>query len=399
MKKNLHKSLFEIFVIFLRLGLTSFGGPIAHLGYFQNEFVTRREWVNQQSFADLVALCQFLPGPTSSQVGFALGMSRKGLLGGCMAWLGFTLPSALFLIFFASFLDYEVGLLWTALFHGLKIVAVAVVAQAVVAMARTLCPDWTRIIVALTTMVLVLEIDGPFAQIGALTLGAIAGILFCHTQPNNAAYNLSFSLSPRVSIIALTIFLTCLIGLPLLASSFGGHTLSLIDIFYSSGTFVFGGGHVVLPLLQDKLVPNGWIDNNTFISGYGLTQAMPGPLFSFAAYLGAAMKTSPNGLWGAMICLFSLFIPGILLVISILPFWSHIQKYKSALTIMQGVNASVVGLLGAALYTPLATTTLYTVADFAITFVSFLLLTKGKMPSYVVVGLTVGASFLSQFIH
>ena len=387
-------SFFDVFRVFMKLGLTSFGGPIAHLGYFQNEFVVRRKWLDGQAFADLVALCQFLPGPASSQVGFALGLSRGGFLGGCAAWLGFTLPSALAMIAFAHFSGCIEGTISTGILHGLKIVAVAVVAQAVWGMARTLCPDRQRSTIALLALFIVIGASGATRQIAAIALGGVAGLAFCRSEPSTIVGRLSPSLSRRTGVLACVAFFLLLAGLPVLAAFSLNHALALMDAFYRSGALVFGGGHVVLPLLQVEVVQTGWVDNNAFLAGYGAAQAMPGPLFTFAAYLGAVMKAQPNGLPGAMICLAALFLPGLLLLIGMLPFWDDFRRLATAQAAMRGVNAAVVGLLGAALYTPLWTSTIHQASDFSLALAGFVLLTVWKVPPWVIVIVSAGGAVL-----
>ncbi len=388
--------LFDIFRVFLKLGLTSFGGPIAHLGYFQNEFVVRRKWLDAQAFADLVALCQFLPGPASSQVGFALGLSRGGFLGGCAAWLGFTLPSALALIAFAHFSGSIEGTISTGILHGLKIVAVAVVAQAVWGMARTLCPDRQRATIALVALLIVIAVSGATRQIAAIGLGAIAGLVFCRSEPSAIGGRLSFSLSRRTGLLACTVFFLLLAGLPVLAALVQNHAFALMDAFYRSGALVFGGGHVVLPLLQSEVVQTGWVDNNAFLTGYGAAQAIPGPLFTFAAYLGAVMQAQPNGLLGATICLVAIFLPGLLLLIGMLPFWDDFRRLEPAQAVMRGVNAAVVGLLGAALYTPLWTSTIHRDSDFGLALAGFILLTVWKVPPWFIVIISASGAALLE---
>ena len=395
---SLFAAFFDIFRVFLKLGLTSFGGPIAHLGYFQNEFVVRRKWLDEQSFADLVALCQFLPGPASSQVGFALGLLRGGLLGGCAAWLGFTLPSVLVLIVFAYFSGSIEGTIGTGILHGLKIVAVAVVAQAVWGMAKNLCPDRQRATIALGALLIVITVSGSIGQIAAIVLGVLAGLVFCRSEHSVIVGRLSFPLSQRTGILACSVFFILLAGLPVLAAFFHNHVLDVISAFYRSGALVFGGGHVVLPLLQVEVVQTGWVDNNTFLTGYGAAQAVPGPLFTFAAYLGVVMKTPPNGLVGAMICLVALFLPGLLLLIGMLPFWDNFRRLETAQAVMRGVNAAVVGLLGAALYTPLWTSTIIRASDFGLALAGFVFLTVWKVPPWLIVIVSAGGGALLAMV-
>ncbi|MCC5779726.1 chromate efflux transporter [Nitratireductor sp. B36] len=375
----------EVFGAFLRLGLTSFGGPIAHLGYFRDALVLRRRWLDEKAYADLVALCQFLPGPASSQVGFALGYMRAGPLGAAAAWTAFTLPSA-FLLFafalFASALDNPLG---QGLLHGLKIVAVAVVAQAVWGMARSLCPDRERAGIALAALVLVTVSASAFAQIGAIAIGALLGWLLCRGKAGGDGAVVAFGLSKRAGITCLILFAILLLGLPLVAPMAQG--LSVFDTFYRAGALVFGGGHVVLPLLEAGVVEPGWVTRDAFLAGYGAAQAVPGPLFTFATYLGAVLEPAPNGLAGAAIALFAVFLPGFLLLLGVAPFWDRFRQFDAARAAMMGTNAAVVGILGAALYDPLWTTAILAPADFAVAAVGFILLSIWKAPPWVVVAL------------
>jgi chromate transporter len=375
----------EVFGAFLRLGLTSFGGPIAHLGYFRDALVLRRRWLDEKAYADLVALCQFLPGPASSQVGFALGYMRAGPLGAAAAWTAFTLPSA-FLLFafalFASALDNPLG---QGLLHGLKIVAVAVVAQAVWGMARSLCPDRERAGIALAALVLFTVSASAFAQIGAIAIGALLGWLLCRGKAGGDGAVVAFGLSKRAGATCLMLFAILLLGLPLVAPMAQG--LSVFDTFYRAGALVFGGGHVVLPLLEAGVVEPGWVTRDAFLAGYGAAQAVPGPLFTFAAYLGAVLEPAPNGLGGAAIALIAVFLPGFLLLLGVAPFWDRFRQFDAARAAMMGTNAAVVGILGAALYDPLWTTAILAPADFAVAAVGFILLTMWKAPPWVVVAL------------
>ncbi|EMM2968332.1 chromate efflux transporter, partial [Pseudomonas aeruginosa] len=310
-----------VFLIFLRLGLTSFGGPIAHLGYFRDEFVVRRQWLSERSYADLVALCQFLPGPASSQVGIALGLSRSGYRGALAAWLGFTLPSAIALIFFALGIASYGDAMPAGVLHGLKVVAVAVVAQAVWGMARNLCPDAPRISIMAAATCFVLLVPSAWGQVSVIILAAIVGLLLFKPQQGEAHDPLPISVRRRVGLFWLALFFALLLGLPLLTAVFPNQTLAMVDAFYRSGSLVFGGGHVVLPLLQAEVVPTDWVDNDAFLAGYGAAQAVPGPLFTFAAFLGASMNQAPTGWLGGLICLLAIFAPSFLLVVGALPFW------------------------------------------------------------------------------
>lgn len=375
----------EVFTAFLKLGVTSFGGPIAHLGYFRDELVVRRKWIDEAGYADLVALCQFLPGPASSQVGFALGLLRAGPFGALAAWTAFTLPSAILLLLFAMVAASIEGPVGTGLLHGLKIVAVAVVAQAVWGMAKSLAPDRQRASIALVGIICVVFVAGAFGQILALAVGAIAGLVFCRTDTVQEATHLAFRLPKSVGYIALATFALLLAFLPVFAAMAGSQGLSLFDAFYRAGALVFGGGHVVLPLLQSAVVSTGWVTEDAFIAGYGATQAVPGPLFTFAAYLGAVVGPQPNGIAGAVIALVAIFLPGMLLLVGALPFWEGFRKHLLAQAAMRGANAAVVGILGAALYDPVWTSAIFMPKDFALALTGFILLTVWKTPPWIVV--------------
>jgi len=383
----------EVFRAFLKLGLTSFGGPVAHLSYFRNEFVVRRKWLGESEYADVVALCQFLPGPASSQVGMTLGIARAGLLGAFAAWCGFTLPSAAAMILFA----YGVALMRDAAhapwLHGLNIVAVAVVAQAVWAMARALCPDALRATIAVAAALFILAVPLPLAQIAVIAGGGAVGWLLLRRLEIPKPGHLRFAVPRGAAIASLLLFFALLTGLPFLAQD---HALALFASFYRSGALVFGGGHVVLPLLQQAVVPQGWISNGAFLAGYGAAQAVPGPLFTFAAYLGAAMRDAPNGWIGGALCLVAIFLPSFLLLVGVLPFWDRLRAIAPVRRAMAGVNAAVVGLLLAALYTPVWTSAILSPLDFALALAAFLLLAVWKLPPWIVVLFgAVGASALS----
>lgn len=373
----------EVFGVFLKLGLTSFGGPVAHLGYFRNELVLRRRWIDEDGFADLVALCQFLPGPASSQTGFALGLLRGGPLGACLAWAAFTLPSAILLVLLALGAPAIDGPLGVALVHGLKIVAVAVVAQAVWGMAGSLAPDPTRAAIALASVMVVTLGGGASGQIAAIGLGGMAGLWLCRTGQRPVVGRLHLGISRRAGMVALALFALLLLVLPLLAGRSQG--IALFDAFYRSGALVFGGGHVVLPLLRAEVVGPGWIDRDTFLAGYGAAQAVPGPLFTFAAWLGALMTLPPSGPAGAAIALVAVFLPGLLLLIGALPFWDALRTRPRAQAMMRGANAAVVGILGAALYDPVWTSAIKAPPDFALALAGFLSLAVWKFPPWSVV--------------
>jgi chromate transporter len=392
-------SVWEVLVVFLKLGVMSFGGPIAHLGYFREELVVRRRWLDEATYADLVALCQFLPGPASSQVSFSLGVLRgNGLIGGLAAWLAFTLPSAVIMFGFASVAGGFAGPLAQGFLHGLKLVAVAVVAQAIWGMSKSLTPDRPRAAIALAALAVVTLFPGSFAQIGAIVLGAIAGLWLCRAEAPAVSGGLDFPVSRRMGGGALLLFAVLLVATPFLVAASGSDALAVFDAFYRSGALVFGGGHVVLPLLQAEVATLGWVSNEAFLSGYGLAQAVPGPLFTFAAYLGAVMNTPPNGLAGAAIALFALLLPGMLLVYGMLPFWDSFRTQPTAQAAMRGTNAAVVGILGAALYHPVWISAVITPRDFALALFGFLLLTVWKLPSWVVVVLLAAAGTLSSLM-
>jgi len=375
----------EVLRVFLRLGVTCFGGPIAHIGYFRDEFVVRRRWIDEQAYADLVGLCQFLPGPASSQVGFSLGLMRAGYRGGLAAWTGFTLPSAIALVLFAYGAGELGGPVGIGLLHGLKLVAVAIVAQAVWGMARTLCPDRERASIAVIAALIILFSTSSVSQIAAILLGGIAGIWLCRAGAPETTGHVTVPVSHTVGLVALTAFFVLLAGLPVLRGLVNAQGLSLFDAFYRSGALVFGGGHVVLPLLREAFVTPGWISDDAFLAGYGAAQAVPGPLFTFAAYLGTVVKPSPHGLPGAMLGLIGIFLPGVLILMGTLPFWDSFRKRAGAQAVMRGVNAAVVGLLGAALYNPVWTSSVKTPGDFGIALVGFVLLTVWRAPPLVVV--------------
>ncbi|GHC31875.1 chromate efflux transporter [Aidingimonas halophila] len=375
----------DVFKAFLLLGLTSFGGPIAHLGYFRSEFVTRRHWLDEKAYADLVALCQFLPGPASSQVGFALGLLRGGPWGAAAAWLAFTLPSAIVLVLFGMGAALMEGPVGSGIIHGLKVVAVAIVAQAVWGMARNLCPDRRRATIALVAVLMVMAVGGPGGQVTAILLGAVVGWWLCRDASVTEGEALHFPVSRRAGGMALVVFGILLAGLPLLALLSSSQGMSMVDAFYRAGALVFGGGHVVLPLLEAEVVQSGWVSSDAFLSGYGAAQAIPGPLFTFAAYLGSVMQTPPSGVLGAVIALVMIFLPGMLLLIGVMPFWNAFRRLTGAQAVMRGTNAAVVGILGAALYDPVWTTAILGPAEFALALTGFVLLTVWKVPPWTVV--------------
>jgi chromate transporter len=387
-------SALEVLHVSARLGVTSFGGPIAHLGYFHAEYVARRKWLDAQTYADLVALCQFLPGPASSQVGIAVGIFRAGLLGGLAAWLGFTLPSALVLVAFAYGLQ-TMGGADAGWLHGLKVVAVAVVAQAVWGMAQNLTPDRQR--VTLAVLAAMATLAWP-TSLGQVLIIVVAGLLYHRltltgvqglaTPPQQTPVQTHVPISRRLAISAWVLLVGLLVGLPLLRYLAPSQPLAVFDSFFRVGSLVFGGGHVVLPLIQAEVVPPGWITNEQFIAGYGAAQAVPGPLFTFAAYLGAAMHPWPNGWVGAALALSAIFLPSFLLIVGALPLWNRLRAQANFQALLCGINAAVVGLLLAALYHPVWTSAIHAPGDFALGLLDFLLLTFWKWPPWLVVGLS-----------
>lgn len=377
------RRLDEIFLAFLRLGLTAFGGPIAHIGYFRQEFVTRRGWVDEAAFADLLSLCQFLPGPASSQLGFAIGLHRRGgLTGGLAAWAGFTLPSALLLLTCALLARQLPGAHAAALLHGLQLVALAVVAQAVWGMARSMAPDRPRAGIALASLCLLLLAPSSVAQLGVIAGGALLGLRLCEDGGGPATGHVVSPIGRRAAMAALVLFLLLFLVPPGLPGPFAA--------FYRTGAFVFGGGHVVLPLLQTRLVAPGQLGEPAFLAGYGLTQAVPGPLFTIAAYLGAATAQAAQApllpqIVSAAAALAAIFLPGLLLLVGLLPFWDELRRHPAAQAAMRGANAAVLGMLGAALYTPVWTNAVRQPADVAAASLGFLLLTVWRAPPWSVV--------------
>jgi chromate transporter len=381
-------SLLEVLWVSTRLGLTSFGGPIAHLGYFHEEYVKRKQWLDEQSYADLVALCQFLPGPASSQVGIAIGIARARLLGGVAAWLGFTLPSALALMVFGLGVGAFASAADAGWLHGLKIVAVAVVAQAVWGMARSLCPDRERATIAILASIVTLAWPSAVGQVSSIALAGIAGVVIFPGSASSTISHMRFPVGKKTAIAAWVIFFILLAGLPLLRQIAPGHALEVFDSFFRVGSLVFGGGHVVLPLLQAEVVNPGWVTNEQFVAGYGAAQAVPGPLFTFSAYLGTVMGPEPNGWPGALLALVAIFLPSFLLITGALPFWDLLRSVPVFQSALKGINAAVVGLLLAALYKPVWTSAIYSAADFGLGLVAFALLMFWRFPPWLVVVLT-----------
>jgi len=382
-------SVGKTFLVFLRLGLTSFGGPVAHLGYFREEFVARRKLLNESAYADLVALCQFLPGPASSQVGMGIGLSQAGLRGALAAWTGFTMPSAAALVLFALGLGtLDESVVHSGWLHGLKVAAVAVVALAVWGMARSLCPDRVRGSLAVVAAGIVLFCPSVWGQVAAIVIGGLCGRLLLDLDAPASPSSLSPSVGRGTAVTSLGLFTVLLVGLPMAVRWLPHHALALFDSFFRSGSLVFGGGHVVLPLLQAEVVSPGWVSNDLFLAGYGAVQAVPGPLFTFSAYLGAVMAPEPDGWTGALICLLGIFLPSFLLVVGVLPFWDVLRGKTWVRSALGGVNAAVVGLLLAAFYNPVWTSGILSAADFVLALFALALLTLWKTPPWLVVLLT-----------
>ena len=385
-------------IAFGRLGFSAFGGPIAHLSYFREEFVARRRWLDETAYADLVALCQLLPGPASSQVAIALGLFRAGAGGAIAAWCAFTLPSVALLLAFAHTAPALLAPAGAGILHGLQLVAVAVVAQAVVGMARTLCPDRTRASIAGAALVIVLLGTGSVAQILAIAGGALAGLALCRGSAPPMPPHLHVPVSVRGGAAALVAFLALLALLPVARAVTHSQTLALCDAFYRSGALVFGGGHVVLPLLRDAVVASGWMSDRVFLAGYGAAQAVPGPLFSFAAYLGSLLNVGPGGIKGGLLALAALYLPGILVLVGTLPFWQALRSSTRTQASLAGVNAAVVGVLAAALYDPIWTTAVRSRGDFVVAAVGFVLLIAWRTPPLaVVLGSAVAGVLLDAF--
>jgi chromate transporter len=372
----------EVLLAFSKMGFTCFGGPIAHIGYFREEFVVRRRWLDERTYVDLVALCQFLPGPASSQVGFSLGLMRGGYLGGLAAWLGFTLPSAVALVLFAFGAGALQGPAGTGLLHGLKLVAVAIVAQAVLGMARSLCPDRPRASIATLALIAMVLSTGSLSQIATIALGGIAGLVLCRGDAESSQDSIPFPVSRSMGVVFLVLFFV-LLALSFVPARDGA--FALFSAFYRSGALVFGGGHVVLPLLRDAVVAPGWVSDASFLAGYGAAQAVPGPLFTFSAYLGTVASIPPGGVAGAVVALVGIFVPGILALMGTLPFWHGRRARSDARAAMAGINAAVVGLLAAALYNPVWVSAVQSPVDFGIAAAGFVLLVVWRAPPLLVV--------------
>jgi chromate transporter len=376
-------SAWEVLRVFLKLGLTSFGGPIAHIGYYREEIVVRLRWIDDAAYTDILALCHFLPGPTSSQVALSIGLIRADYRGGLAAWVGFTLPSALIMTAFAYGAVALGGRIGLGVIHGLKLVAVAIVAQAVWGMARMLCPDRQRASIACVAALIIIASSSFAAQLATIVMGGIAGFWLCRKSAPASPASLGAPVSRRIGVIALTTFFVLLAVLPELNGV--SKSFQLFGAFFRSGALVFGGGHVVLPLLSNSFVTTGWVSQDVFLAGYGATQAVPGPLFTFAAFLGAIANISPNPMAGAAIGLIGIFLPGVLVLLGTLPFWDVFRRRVGAQAIMRGINAAVVGLLGAALYSPVWIGSVHTSADLALALLGFVSLTAWRTPPLIVV--------------
>lgn len=373
-------SFLEIFIISTRLGFTSFGGPTAHLGYFYEEYVHKRKWMDAKSYADLVALAQFLPGPASSQVGIGIGIMRAGVLGGVISFIGFTLPSVIALILFAILLTgFDVAN--AGWIHGLKIVAVAIVAHAIIGMAKKLTPDVQRKTIALCALIATLIWQTPFTQVGVILIAGFVGFILYKQHEAPEVMNAQFLISKRVAVISLMLFFGLVFLLPIVREATGSYWVAMFDSFYRSGSLVFGGGHVVLPLLEQELVPIGWLSEESFLAGYGATQAVPGPLFTFAAYLGTVMQ----GWLGGLVATLAIFLPAFLLILGTLPFWNHLRNNPNIKGAILGVNGAVIGILISALYHPIWTSSILKTADFALAAILFSMLAYWKLPSWIVV--------------
>ena len=379
-QKTTLASLLEILFVSTRLGLTSFGGPVAHLGYFHEEYVRRRKWMDEQSYADLVALCQFLPGPASSQVGIGIGVMRGGILGGIVAFIGFTLPSVIALVIFALLLQ-GLDLADAGWIHGLKIVAVAIVAHAVLGMAQKLTPDIQRRTIALIALVGTLLWQTAYTQVAVIILSGIVGYLIYKEHQEEEKPKINFPVSRSFATLCLILFFGLLVVLPIVREWTSVEWIAMFDSFYRAGSLVFGGGHVVLPLLEREFVPAGWLGEEAFLAGYGAAQAVPGPLFTFAAYIGAVI----DGWKGGLLATLAIFLPAFLLILGTLPFWNSLRQNPKIKGALMGVNAAVVGILISAFYHPIWTSSILSSVDFAFAAILFTMLAYWKLPPWVIV--------------
>ncbi|SOC42356.1 chromate efflux transporter [Salinicoccus kekensis] len=392
-RKRGQGNLLEILLTSLRLGLTSFGGPVAHLAYFKDEYVNKKKWLDDKLYADIIAVCQFLPGPASSQVGISIGMLRGGIPGGILSFLGFTVPSALVLIIFA--LMYQTFDLEGAVFiNSLKVVAVAVVLHALIGMGRNLAPDIPRMLIAIGAAGLMLIYPNAWIQILTIAAGGVAGYILFKDKAENKLTDFKFNLTRNIGIISFAALIGLLILLPILNSLFDNEYLNIFDIFFRVGSIVFGGGHVVLPMIEREVVPTGLVTADQFLAGYGMAQAVPGPLFTFASYLGTVML----GTMGGIIATIAMFLPSFLLVMSALPFLNVLRGNKKFQSVLMGVNAAVVGILLAAFYNPVFTSGISSGRDFFLALLLFFMLFKMKMPAWIIVILGVVVGYLLQLL-
>ena len=390
------KNTNEVFLTFLKLGLTSFGGPIAHLGYFRKELVERRQWVSEEQYGQLLAICQFLPGPASSQLGFTLGLIRAGWSGAFAAFIAFTLPSVLLLIVFASALPELTDETGKSIVQGLKLVAFAVVADAVFGMSKKLCPDIKRRLIALVSIIILLMFSSVWLQIATVFGGAVAGSMFLNESANQQNMKIKMPVSETSGLILFVIFILLLTLLPLIP--YNNILLSIADAFYRAGALVFGGGHVVLPLLEESVVHSNWVSEQNFLAGYGAAQAIPGPLFSFSAYLGFVLSSDYNQWLTALTALLFMFLPGFLLVSAILPFWNKVSQLPIAANVIAGVNAAVVGILAAALYDPIFITAIKSIPDLIIAMIGFAILSFWRLSPLLVVAWCILATLILTII-
>lgn len=378
--KNGFKDVLEVLLVSLKLGLTSFGGPIAHLGYYHNEYVDKRKWIDERSYLDLVALCQFLPGPASSQIGIGIGTIRAGVSGGIAAWFGFTLPSAVMMILFAFVLQ-GFNIIDSGWLHGLKIVAAAIVAQAILTMWQRIITDKLRAVIAIGVFIILLYWQWAFNQIIIIAAAGIIGLIFYRNHEASSDSKIIVPVTRRFAVICLALFFILLFFMPVLRNLTGNYMIALADSFYRSGSLVFGGGHVVLPLLEHEVVPTGWVSRDVFLAGYGAAQGVPGPLFTFAAYLGAMM----GGIKGAIVALTAIFLPAYLLIMGSLPFWNMLRNSSKIQGALTGINAAVVGILLAALYNPVWVSAVFSKQDLALTVLLFTMLVFIKLPPWIIV--------------
>lgn len=398
-KPSLQVSAWQVFMVFLKLGLTSFGGPIAHLGYFRDEFVERRKWLSDAHYADLVALCQFLPGPASSQVGIAIGLLKAGYKGAISAWLGFTMPSAIALTLFALGITTYKDFVSDGVLHGLKIVAVAIVAQALWGMTKSLCPDRSRITLMAIAACFLLIIPTILGQLLVIMIAGIIGILFFKPKSTEKDVTLTMPLSQKMGAFWLLLFAFLFVTLPVITLLFPSTMLEMVNILYRTGSLVFGGGHVVLPLLQTEFVSTGMMDNDLFLAGYGATQAVPGPLFTLSAFIGAIVESGFNGWIGAMVALIAIFIPSFLMVMGVLPFWGKLQHHQRTRSALMGINAAVVGILLAAFYQPVWVSAIFDAKDFALALIVFIVLKYWNMPPWLAVVICGFMGWLFYFVE